>query len=284
MLLNVWGKYWKIFFKGKDKHIILVVPKPLECINIINKWKKAKKVSTFDFSTLYTIIPHDKLIDILYKVVDFVFKRGTMDYIVINKQGSASWSSKKRGNHFVFTKSLLKEAIKFRLHNCFFSTGNIIMVRVIGIPMGSDPAHKEAERVKEKHKLGTINVWKVNNSFPFIDDLLSLNGDNTSEKYNKDIYPTELELKKEINNKSCTSFLDMYVCIENGEFHTKLFDKQDKFDFNIVRMPFCFTNIPSKMFYGSIGAEFLRISRATSKIEDFSRTCKQLLRRLLKQN
>ena len=206
MFLNLWGKYWKIFFKWKDKHIILVVPEPLECINIINKWKKAKKVSTFDFSTLYTIIPHDKLIDILYKVVDFVFKRGTMDYIVINKQDCASWSSKKRGNHFVFTKSLLKEAINFLLHNCFFSTGNIIMIGVIGIPMGSDPAHKEAERVKAKRKLGTINVWKVNNSFAFIDDLLSLNGDNTSEKYNKDIYPTELEPKKENNNKSCASW------------------------------------------------------------------------------
>ena len=38
------------------------------------------------------------------------------------------------------------------------------------------------------------------------------------------------------------------------------------------------------MFYGGIGAEFLRISRATSKIEDLSRTCKQLLSRMVKQN
>ena len=32
------------------------------------------------------------------------------------------------------------------------------MIGVIGIPMGSDPAHKEVERVKAKRKLGTINV------------------------------------------------------------------------------------------------------------------------------
>ena len=38
------------------------------------------------------------------------------------------------------------------------------------------------------------------------------------------------------------------------------------------------------MFYGSIGAEFLRISGATSKIEDLSHTCKQLLSRMLQQN
>ena len=38
------------------------------------------------------------------------------------------------------------------------------------------------------------------------------------------------------------------------------------------------------MFYGKNGAEFLRISIATSKIEDLSRNCKQLLSQMLKQN
>ena len=38
------------------------------------------------------------------------------------------------------------------------------------------------------------------------------------------------------------------------------------------------------MFYGSIGAEFIRISWGNSKIEDLSRTSKQLLTRILKQN
>ena len=72
--------------------------------------------------------------------MDFELKGGTRDYIVITKQACASWSSKKGGHNFVFTKSLLKEAIKFLLYNCFFSTGNIIMIQVTGIPMESDPA------------------------------------------------------------------------------------------------------------------------------------------------
>ena len=124
---------------------------------------------------------------------------------------------KKKGHHFVFTKSLLKEAIKFLLHNCFFSIGNIRMIQVIGTTIGSDPApffanpflaHKEANWVKAQRKLGTINVRKINKSFRFIDDLLSLNDDSTFEKHYKDIYPIELELKKE-NNHSCASFLDI---------------------------------------------------------------------------
>ena len=50
---------------------------------------------------------------LLYKVVDFVFEGSTGDYTVINQQVCASWSSKKRGHHFVFTKLLLQEATKF---------------------------------------------------------------------------------------------------------------------------------------------------------------------------
>ena len=114
--------------------------------------------------------------------------------------------------------------------------------------------------------------------------MLSLNDDITFEKHYKDIYPTELDLKKENNSNFCASFLDVYIYIENGEFHTKLLDKRDNFGFDIVRIPFYCSNVPSKMFYGSIGAELPRISRATSKIEDLSRTCKQLLSRMLKQN
>ena len=131
--------------------------------------------------------------------------------------------------------------------------------------MGSDQAllfenfflaHKD-DWVKAQRKLGTITVKKINNSFQFIDDLLSLNDGSTFEKHYKDIYPTELALEKENNSNSCAFFLDLYICIENGEFHTRLFDKQDNFGFDIVRMPFCCSNNPSKIFYGSIGAEFL---------------------------
>ena len=124
----------------------------LECISKINKRKNGKQISTFDFSTLYKKIPHDKLLDILFKVVDFVFKGSTRNYKVINKQGCVLWSSKKKGCHFVLTKSLLKEAIKFLLHNCFFSIGNI-MIQVIGIPIGSDPAPGFANLTGSRHNV-----------------------------------------------------------------------------------------------------------------------------------
>ena len=86
----------------------------------------------------YTIYKY-KLLDILSKVVDFGFKGSSSDEIVINKQAYASWSSNKRGHHFVFNKSLLKEVIEFLLDSFFFCVRKVIMILVIGIPIRFDP-------------------------------------------------------------------------------------------------------------------------------------------------
>ena len=49
----------------------------------INRKKKAKSISTYDFSTLYTKLPHDKLITQLSKVIDLVYKGGDKKFIRI---------------------------------------------------------------------------------------------------------------------------------------------------------------------------------------------------------
>ena len=124
---------------------------------------------------------------------------------------------------------------------------------------------------KAQCKLGTINDRKINNnSLWFTNDLLPLNDVQYLKKHYKhykDIYPTELELKKENSSNSCASFLAIYIYIENRESHIKLCG--NNFGFSIVRMPFYCSSIPGKIFYGSTEAEFLRISRATSKREIF---------------
>ena len=64
----------------------------------------------------------------------------------------------------------------------------MIKIQVIEIPIGSYPApffanlslaHKEADWVKTKCWLGTINVRKINNYIRFINDLLKINGGST---------------------------------------------------------------------------------------------------------
>ena len=62
-----------------------------------------------------------------------------------------------------------------------------------------------------------------------------------------------------------------------------LYDKRDNFPFSIVRMPYVGSNMPSKVFYSSLGAEILRIGRATNKCDSFKISSKKLVGRMLKQ-
>ena len=48
-------------------------------------------MSTFDFSTPCTKIPHDKLLYVLNEVTDFAFKVGTRDCVTVYNSG-AFWS------------------------------------------------------------------------------------------------------------------------------------------------------------------------------------------------
>ena len=83
----------------------------------------------------------------------------------------------------------------------------------------------------------------------YIDDLLVLNNPSFEDAI-KDIYPTELQLKKTTENVTALSYLDILITIENGKYTTTLYDKRDSFQFDIVNFPDMSSNIPSKPAYG----------------------------------
>ena len=52
------------------------------------------------------------------------------------------------------------------------------------------------------------------------------------------IYPTELQLNRANSSDTEAPFLDLNLCISNGTVSTKMYDKRDDFDFDIVNFPF----------------------------------------------
>ena len=262
----------------------------LESIQSLNRRNAAKTVSTYDFSTLYTKIPHPKLIDVLNKLIDFAFKGMPHGKISISDNGLARWCHTSK--NFVFNKVRLKESVRFLINNSYFQLGECLFQQVIGIPMGSDPApffanlflfYFESEWMERQTKNNFTSAKKFNFMFRFIDDLIAINDMGEFDQFYQEIYPSELELKKETICDKKASFLDLAIDIEDGKFKTKLYDKRDAFPFDIVRMPFRSSNIPSKMFFSSFGAEILRISKATSSLDVFVHTSRTLIKRMNKQ-
>ena len=175
--------------------------------------------------------------------------------------------------------------------NCFFTCGEHIFRQVIGIPMGSDPApfmanlflyHFESKWIKNLKKENIQKARRFSNTFRFIDDLLTSNDNNLSLENFESIYPPELKLNLESSGDRIT-FLDIDLKNINGHLDIKLFDKRDSFSFDIVRLPFCSSNMPSIMFYSNLGAEFIRIARVSSSLENFCSAGKELVDRAFRQ-
>ena len=52
------------------------------------------------------------------------------------------------------------------------------------------------------------------------------------------IYPPELQLNKANTSDTEAPFLDLHLSISNGFVSSKIYDKRDEFNFDIVNFPF----------------------------------------------
>ena len=259
----------------------------------INKRKKAKSISTFDFATLYTKIPHEQLIETLCEAIDFAFKGGQKKYLAFSGK-YAFWTKNKETQHF--TQTTLKVAVKHLILSCFFVVGNMLFIQGIGIPMGIDPApfwaniylytyeSKYIDNLTKNNssKDNKIRARKFHATSRFIDDLCPLNDGGEFGKSFQEIYSKEMELKAEHEGEHAT-FLELDITILNRIFVYKLFDKRDDFPFSIVKMPFLSSNIPYNIFYNTILSEILRIARCSLLYPDFLTKARELCRRMKRQ-
>ena len=283
------------FYKNYNRFWVIENSSPIiDKLTRINERKNAKDISTYDFSTLYTKLQHDDLIQNLNEIVDFAFKGGkkkgqNRKYITVSNYATF-WSKKKKGNNS-FTKQQVKDLVKHLIKETYFQIGNLLFKQCIGIPMGIDPApfwanlHLYAYECKFMTSLMSTDKRKAMRfmyATRFIDDECNLNDGGEFGRSFHLIYPPELELKCEHQGTHAT-FLDLDINISNGIFVYKLFDKRDGFPFFIIRMPDLNGNIPSHVFYGSVMSEFLRISRCTLLYSDFVSSAIGLFKRMVNQ-
>ena len=64
------------------------------------------------------------------------------------------------------------------------------------------------------------------------------------------IYPPELQLNKANTTDTKAPFSDLNLSIANGFVPSKIYDKRDDFDFDIVNFPFLDGEVPRRASYG----------------------------------
>ena len=77
--------------------------------------------------------------------------------------------------------------------------------------------------------------------------------------------------------------MNLHLSISNGFVSSKIYDKRDDFDFDIVNFPFLDGDVPRLHSYGVYIPQFIRFARVCSHIDDFNTRNKCLTAKLLKQ-
>ena len=248
-------------------------------------------LSTYDFSTLYTTLPHNLIKDKLIDLIERTFQREGSPYLACNDR-NAFFTSEKPKKYHAWSCQNVCDALTFLLDNIFVRFGTKLYGQVDGIPMGTNCAPLVADlflfcyerdfmmSLSDDKQADVIDAF--NTTSRYLDDILNINNvyfDNMVSQ----IYPSELQLNKANASDTEVAFLDLHLSISNDIVSTKIYDKRDDFDFEIVNFPFLDGDVPRSTSYGVYISQLIRFARASSYVADFNTRNRLLTQKLLKQ-
>ena len=121
-----------------------------------------------------------------------------------------------------------------------------------------------------------------NSTSRHLDDLLNIDNIHFEHMVHR-LYPAELQLNKANAYDTEAAFLDFNLSIHNDILSTKIYDKRDEFNFDIVNFPFLDGDVPRRPSYGVYIFQLICFARASSHVTDFNNHNKCLTAKLLKQ-
>ena len=202
------------------------------------------------------------------------------------------FTSEKPKKYHAWSCQNVCDALTFLLDNIFIRFGTKLYRQVVGIPMGTNCAPLVADlflfcyerdfmmSLSDDKQADVIEAF--NTTSRYLDDILNINNvyfDNMVSQ----IYPSELQLNKANASDTEAPFLDLHFSISNDIVSTKIYDKRDDFDFEIVNFPFLDGDVSRSTSYGVYISQLIHFARASSSVADFNTRNKLLTQKLLKQ-
>ena len=182
-------------------------------------------IKFFDFSTLYTNIPHDKLKSRLASIIrnSFIFKNGNRRYkYLVLGHGEAYFVKEHSDYKSKYTEDDIIKMLELLVDIFVVFVGKVFQ-QIVGIPMGTNCAplladiflySYEAEFIQSLLSTGKKQLAsQFNFTYRYI-DVLSINNPEF-ENYLGQMYPVELEIKDMTESNTSTSYLDFF-CRSGG--------------------------------------------------------------------
>ena len=125
-------------------------------------------------------------------------------------------------------------------------------------------------------------IEAFNSTSRYLDDLLNIDNPYFEGMVNQ-IYPPELQMNKANISDTEAPFLDLHFSVANGFVSSKIYDKRDDFDFDIVNFPFLDGDVPRRASYGVYISQLIRFARVCNHVTYFNARNKCLTAKLLQQ-
>jgi hypothetical protein len=104
-------------------------------------FSKISSINTFDFSTLYTTLPHDKLKTSLKETVHKAFShRNDGSTFVVLGYNSTYFSNNIQKGKTCYSEEQVISMLDFLIDSIFVSFGGALFQQVVGIPMSTNCA------------------------------------------------------------------------------------------------------------------------------------------------
>ena len=250
---------------------------------------RATGLSACDFSTLYTTLPHNLIKEKLVGLIEWTFKREGSPYIACGRAFFASGDTERCG---LWSCQNVCKALIYLLDNIYIRFGTKLCGQVVGIPMGTNCVPLVAglflfcyERdfvtsLSDVKQAEIIEAFKSTSRY--LDDLLNIDNPYFEGMVGR-VYPPELQLNKANTTDTEAPFLDLHLSISNGFVSSKIYDKRDDFDFDVVGFPFLDGDVPRSASYGVYISQLVRFARVSSHVVDFNARSGGLAAGLLQQ-
>ena len=255
---------------------------------------QGSQVSSFDFSTLYTSLPHDLIKAKVLSLVKWCFDRESKTYLCTSAK-AGFFSNKKYDSYACWTCTKLCEAFTFLMENIYVQFDGMVYQQIVGIPMGTNCAPLIADLLLycyERDFMSNLQkskrfdlIDKFNDTSRYLDDIFTI-GNPTFAEHIPDIYPRELQLNKANTSDKETSFLDlnmMIIKVIGNDIHTSVYDKRDDFGFPIVNFTWLSGDVPRLPSYGIYILQLVRFARCCTSVFDFHSKNLQITSKLLTQ-
>ena len=199
---------------------------------------------------------------VIIKQTEFIeqtFNREGSLYLACNDKMPFFFTSEQFKQYKLWSCQKMCDALNYLLDNIFIRFGSKLYRQTVGIPMGTYCAPLVADLflfcyerdlmlfLSDNNQTGIIEAF--NSTSRYLDDLLDIDNPHFEPMLGQ-IYPTELQLNNANSSDTEAPFLDLNLSITNGVVSSKIHDKRDDFNFEIVNFPFLDGDVPCSPSYG----------------------------------